>query len=341
MDRRSLLSSAAVVIPLAAAIGTPSRPADAAEIGATREVLVGQSVQAALDAGPGHVVLAPGTHLVPAPLRMRPHVWLSGAFGATTLRAAAALPAVVLAGGGGPIDRWQISDLVIDARSCETGIDINVVGTTGNTYGEPDSQGRIDNVLIGDATQNGIWYRGPEAHAIITRSVRVRRAGLHAYRIENADSWWSDCEGTTSGPSGAGFYVGGSNLHFSHCKAWYCRGYGWHIRGVRNVFTGCESQDTASHGWRVAYEENTLIGCLADTAGMYDVGGTSGTADGFYVDPSSNVSLTGCLAFDRQSGGHPAQQRYGFNVPRVLAAANLVVGCTGWANALATMNQRP
>lgn len=338
MDRRQVLALG--VLPMAAPLVGVVRSATPTT-GQTRSVLPGDNIQAALDAGPGRVELAPGTYTLTAPLQMRPHVWLAGAFSASTLRAGVSMSAVILVGAGGPIDRWRISDLVIDARSASTGIDVNIVGTTGNTNGEPDSQGRVENVFVDDPTQQGIWYRGADAQAIVTREVRVRRAGVHAYRIENADSWWSDCEGTTSGGTGAGFYVAGSNLHFDHCKAWYCRGYGWYIHGVRNTFTGCESQDTGTHGWRIAYDKNTLAACIADTAGMYDVGGTPGTADGFYVDPTANVTMTSCLSFDRRPGGHAAQQRYGFNISSTLANANLILACTGWDNVSGTFYKRP
>lgn len=149
---------------------------------------------------------------------------------------------------------------------------------------------------------------GKDAQAIITRGVRVRKAGVHAYRIENADSWWSDCEGTTTGSTGAGFHITGSNLNFEHCKAWYCRGYGWRVRGVRNTFTGCASQDTRYHGWRIDYQQNTLTACTADTAAAAAVGGTPNSADGFHVYPDTRVVLTGCLAYDRRPGNPPGPQ---------------------------------
>lgn len=340
MKRRKFLPFVAT-LPAAAAVAALPATAEATT-SSDREVLPGQDIQAALDAGAGRVVLAPGVHTLHQPLQMRRHRWLSGSYGATTLRAGGTLPTMLEVGGGGPIDRWKITDLMIDARNADTGIDINVVGSTGNAGGEPDSQGRIEDVVIGDAAVQGIWYRGRDAQAIITRGVRVRRAGVHAYRAENADSWWSDCEGTTSGSTGAGFLVTGSNLSFEHCKAWYCRQYGWQIRGVRNTFTGCASQDTRSHGWRIEYEQNTFTGCSADTAAAAAVGGAPGGADGFYVTPNTRVALTGCLAYDRRPGNPqpPPQQRYGFNVPQALADAGLLVACTGWDNLTALINKR-
>jgi hypothetical protein len=340
MKRRQFLPIAAA-IPAGALVAAVPANAEAA-VTTDREVLPGENLQAALDAGPGRVVLAPGVHTLKETLHMRPRRWLCGSFGATTLRATAVMPAIVAVGGGGPIDRWKISDLVIDARDADTGIDINIVGTTGNAAGEPDSQGRIEDVLIGDAVAHGIWYRGKDAQSIITRGVRVRRAGIHAYRIENADSWWSDCEGTTTGSPGAGFHITGSNLSFEHCKAWYCRQYGWRVRGVRNSFTGCASQDTRNHGWRIDYEQNTLTACTADTAAAAAVGDIMNGGDGFYVGPKRRVSLTGCLAYDRRPGTPQplAQQRYGFNAPKALADAGLLVACTGWDNATALVNKR-
>ncbi len=340
MDRRQLLTLAAVGPATAATAPFIGRGSSSTAAASSREVMPGESIQAALDAGPGHVICAPGTHTLSSPIVLRSHRWLSGAFGATTLRPGSAMSALLVVGNAGPVDRWKISDLTIDATGAATGIDINIIGTAGNTHGEPDSQGRIEDVFISDPSQQGIWYRGTDAQAIITRGVRVRRAGIYAYRIENADSWWSNCEGTTTTSQGAGFYVTGSNLHFDHCGAWYCRGYGWHIRGVRNTFTGCAAQDTGGHGWRVAYEQNTLAACIADTASMYDVGGTPSGADGFYIDPATNITLTGCLAYDRRPNGHASQQRYGFSAPRAMFDAGLLLGCTGWDNAAGLYNKR-
>ena len=103
---------------------------------------------------------------------------------------------------------------------------------------------------------------------------------------------------------------------------------------------GCESQDTAKHGWFITAPRNTFTGCSADTAGMADVGGTAGEADGFYIDPPGELSLVGCMAFDRTPGGGPAHQRYGFNVPRALVDDGLLVAPIGWGNTAGLINAR-
>jgi hypothetical protein len=71
---------------------------------------------------------------------------------------------------------------------------------------------------------------------------------------------------------------------------------------------------------------------VADTASSAAVGGRAGQADGFYVEPAEELSLVGCLAFDRRPGGAAPGQRHGFNVPTALAAAGLLVAPIGWGN---------
>lgn len=344
MDRRHLLAGAA---PIAAA------PLFAAESVAaplsTRVVRPGQSIQAALNAGPGRVFLRAGVHRLARPLKLRPLCWLDGEFGATILRPGRSMDAVIQVGGGGPIDRWRISNLAMDVNGlARTGIDVNINGTRGNQHGEPDSQGRLDNLFINDAAKQGIWYRGTESRAIVTENVRVRAAQTYAYRIENTDSWWTRCEGTTRDDSGAAFFIntvrlgpnrswGGSNLHFDHCKAWYCRKYGWHIRGVRNTFTGCESQDTRSHGFYIQWDQNTLTGCIAESAASRGVNGLAKGADGFFVQANRSVVMVGCLALDRYTHPH---QRYGFNVPRGMVRDGRLSGYAGWNNAVALIKTR-
>lgn len=312
--------------------------------GAAYDVAPGSStavLQAALNAGEGVVRLGPGVYSITTPLIIPRRCGLWGQGGATHLVAATAgMPAVIQVGNGGPCDRWQIRDLVIDCNNnAVTGVDVNVVGTTGASNGEPDSQGQIENLYINDPTSYGIWYRGADTQAIVTRRVRVRRAGVHGFYIQAPDCWWDHCEATTTGTTGAGFMVAGANGHYNHCKAWYCRGYGWDIQGTRNTFTGCESQDTALHGWFIEYDKNTFTGCFADSAGRADIGGLPNNADGFYFAGGASTVIVGCIAFDRAQGV-PAQQRYGFNVPAADYTAGRIVGIAGYGNINALLNQR-
>ncbi|MFN8017251.1 MAG: hypothetical protein U0P45_03915 [Acidimicrobiales bacterium] len=304
-------------------------------------VAPGGSIQDAIDGGATAIWLGDGTYPIGEPLRPTPGCTIRGVGERTVLAATATMDAVVAVGAGGPVGGVRLSGLVVDAaRKAATGIDLDIVGTGGNLRGEPDAVCRIDDVWVLDPVQDGIAYRGTDTQATITTRTRVRRAGRHGYRIEAPDNVWIACEATTAGSEGAGFWIGtaiegsdgigAANLHFHACKAWYCHGVGWHVGTGRNAFVGCESQDTASHGWRVVAARNTFSSCVADTAGMADVGGRPDSADGFYVEPGAELSLVGCLSFDRRPGGAPAQQRYGFNVPASLVADGLLVAATGW-----------
>jgi hypothetical protein len=319
--------------------------------GPWHHVAPGGSIQETIDGGASAILLGAGEYPIAEPLRPTPGCTIRGIGEQTRLVATAAMPAVVAIGAGGPVGGVTIADLVVDARGqAQVGIDLDIVGTSGNLDGEPDAVCRLDHLWVLDAALDGIAYRGTDTQATITSRVRVRRAVRHGYRIEAPDNVWIACEATTAGPDGAGFYVGtavdgsngigAANDHFHGCKAWYCRGVGWLVATGRNTFVGCEAQDTASHGWRITGPRNTFTSCVADTAGMADVGGSPGTADGFSVVPEAELALVGCMAFDRTPGGAAPAQRYGFDVPRALVDDGLLVAPIGWGNTAGLINAR-
>jgi hypothetical protein len=314
-------------------------------------VAPGGSIQETIDAGARAIQLGDGEYPVDAPIVPRPGCTIRGIGEATVLKATADIDAVIAIGAGGPIGGVTIADLVVDAQNrAATGIDLDIVGTEGNFQGEPDSVCRLDNLWVVAAAQDGIVYRGRDTQACITSRVRVRRAGRYGYRVDAPDNVWIACEATTQGTDGAGFYVGeaiegsdgigAGNCHFHACKAWYCRGVGWLVATGRNTFTGCEAQDVAGHGWHITGPRSTFHGCVADTAGMGDVGGVADAADGFYVEPDGEISLIGCMAFDRSPGSLVEQQRYGFNVPKALVDDGLLVAPIGWGNTAGLINTR-
>lgn len=364
VDRRLVLGTGIAALAGAgagAAAAAALRPADPEPLppgtlsggddGPWQAVAPGASIQAVIDGGARAIALAEGSYPVDAPLRPTPGLTIRGIGEGTVLTATADLPTVVAIGDGGPVGGVTLADLVVDAAGrAEVGIDLDIVGTDGNFRGEPDSACRLDNLWVIDAPVDGIVYRGTDTQACVTSRVRVRRAGRYGYRIEAPDNVWVACEATTQDPGGAGFSIGvaiegsngigAANCHFHACKAWYCRGVGWQVGSGRNAFVGCEAQDTAGHGWLITAPRNTFTSCVADTAAMGDVGGTAGSADGFFVEPADELSLVGCMAFDRTPGGLPEQQRYGFNVPAALVDAGLLVAPIGWGNVEGLINQR-
>ncbi len=314
-------------------------------------VAPGGSIQDTIDGGARAIQLGDGSYPVEATIVPRPGCTIRGIGEATVLTATADLDAVIAIGAGGPTGGVTIADLVVDAAGrAATGIDLDIVGTRGNFRGDPDAVCRLDNLWVLDAARDGIVYRGTDTQACTTSRVRVRRAGRYGYRVEAPDNVWIACEATTSGTDGAGFYVGeaiegsdgigAGNCHFHACKAWYCHGYGWQVATGRNTFIGCEAQDVAKHGWYITGPRSSYTSCVADTAGMGDVGGTPGTADGFYVESPAEISLVGCMAFDRAPGPLAEQQRYGFNVPKALLDDGLLVAPIGWGNTDGLINAR-
>ncbi len=343
-DRRALLTVGALgVAAVGASALLPSGPASAVAVGPWEYVAPGSSIQTAISGGAKAIQLGAGTYNITAPITPTRGCAIRGVGQSTRIVATAAMDSVIAIGAGGAIDGVYIGDLVCDAAgNANYGINLNIVGTSGNYKGEPDAVCRLDDLWVFAPVLDGVIYQGSDTQATITSRVRVRQAGQHGFNLLAPDNVFIACEATTASSGGQhGFYVGGANCHFHGCKAWYCRGYGWHIKGTRNSFVGCESQDTKLHGWYIEYAKNTFTGCIADTAAMYDVGGTAGNSDGFYIVPGTQMTMTGCLAFDRKPGGNPALQRYGFNLPAALDTAGLFTGNTGWDNATATVNLRP
>lgn len=313
----------------------------------------GSSIQDAIDGGADEIELGAGTYDTIAPIVVTPGLSIHGVGPKTIIQPAMPMSAVIAVGNGQPVDGVSISRLVLDCNDkASIGLDVNIVGSSGFYQGEPDSICRFSDLRVYDAVDDGVALRGTDTQACILAKIRVRRAGRYGFRVEAPDNWLYMCEATTREQIGnsAGFYVGtaipgsngsgGSNNCFMGCKAWYCRDYGWHVKGTRNRFDSCESQDTRSHGWFVEWDKNVFTGCVADTAGMYDVGGVSGMADGFYVAAGSQTSMVGCQSFDRKPNGRSAQQRYGFNVPTSMVSSGRLNGYSGWDNASALLNQR-
>jgi hypothetical protein len=335
LARRAILGSAfatgAVLVP---------RPADAGPLPATAPVGMGwtavgptESIQKALDAGARAVLLGPGEYRLTSPLSLPAGSTVVGAGQLTRLIATKAMPAVVQIGQGAAADGVQLAALVVDCASqSATGIDLNISGTSGNYQGEPDAVCRLDNLWVYDAGQDGVSYRGSDAQGITTTRVRVRRAARHGFSITAPDNWFSECEATTSRLGGAGFFIGGANCLVTGCKAWYCRGYGFQVTGVRNQLIGCCAQDCANHGFLLQTGKNLLSACLADSCSAAATGGTPNAADGFYATYDDSTALVGCQAFDRRAGGRPAQQRYGFNVPRSMVERGTLAAPTGYDN---------
>lgn len=345
LNRRSVLRGGAVTMGAAAvAVAVAQTPAAAATaVGPWTYVPPGESIQAAITAGAKAIVLGAGRYPVSAPIVPTAGTTIVGVGAKTEVVATASIAAVFAIGNGGPVDGVYLGDLVIDcARLATTGVDLNIVGTTGNYKGEPDSICRLDNLRVYAPVQDGVWYRGSDCQAVVTTRVRVRQAGRHGFRVESADNWWSACEATTSTQTGssAGFSIAGANNFFESCKAWYCRDYGFHVRGVRNQLSNCSAQDIRSHGFFIEFDKNVINGCTADSCGHTDVGGTPGTADGFYVTTGDATSMVGCQSYDRKPGGVAIRQRYGFNVPGSMIDGGRFVAASGYDNLSGLVNRR-
>ncbi|CAM3741650.1 right-handed parallel beta-helix repeat-containing protein [Kibdelosporangium persicum] len=347
VNRRTLLGGTAIGLAgMAGAAGVASAEpagAQATAMGPWTYVPPGESIKAALDTGARAVQLGDGDYRISEPLVLPSGATIRGLGRRTRLLATTTMTTVIAIGNGGPVESVHVADLLIECDGkASTGIDLNVVGTTGNYYWEPDSICRLDNLRIYQPVLDGVQYRGEDTQSCVSSRIRVRDAGRYGYHIQAPDNWWIACEATTSKQTGssAGFGVFGANNFFQSCKAWYCRDYGFHVRGVRNKFIGCEAQDTRSHGWYIEWGRNVYTGCSADSASFYDVGGTAAAADGFYVVDGGDTSMVGCQAFDRKADGHAPQQRYGFNVPASMITNGQLVGHSGYDNVSGLVNRR-
>ncbi len=297
----------------------------------------GQSIQAALDSSPNPAVqLAPGEHRVSQPLVLPAGATLRGTGRGSRIVATQDMPALLQLHGAK--DGILVEHLVLECnRRALVGLDVDLLDTT-NTFfrGEPDAVCRFDNLSIYDAGSVGVWYRkraaGTDVQACVASRVRVRNAGTYGFHIDGPDNWFIACEATTNavadGAPNAGFLVASSNLFFLGCKAWYCRGYGYHVTSTRNKFVGCEAQDTGGHGWYITVGKNTYSACVADTAAAYLVKRAGQTADGFYVEATSNSSFVGCQSFARHAD-HGMQE--GFSLAGDFESrGNHLIGANSW-----------
>ena len=303
-----------------------------------REVEVGQDINAALAAYEGEVRLQRGTHNTTVPIIHSRRTAVRGeGGGATLVKATAAMDSLWKIGNGAPVDKTHLSDITLAANTLAVnGLEINIVGTTGNYGGEPDGQLHAERLYVDDATDKGVWVRGTDSQAWHLYGVRVRRAGNYGVHVNAPDGWVTDCEATTLNTgTGAGFWANSANTHYKGNKAWYCRGYGWLINSSRSTFSACESQDTRLDGWRIDWDKNIFVGCWADSAAYADVGGTLNGADGFYLASGLKfTTMSGCSSFDREQD-FAARQRYGFNmsastynIGRATSATAAAVGAT-------------
>src|SRR3954469_3899185 len=193
----------------------------------------GGSIQDTIDGGAHAILLGDGSYEIDRPIVATPGCTIRGIGQRTRLIATTEMASVIAIGNGGPSDSVTIADLLVDAAGkAEVGIDLDIRGIPPGYRHEPDSVCRLDNPWVFQAPDTGIAYRGTDTQACVTSRVRVRLAGRYGYRVEAPDNVWVACEATTSGPGGAGFYVGtavdgsdgigAANNHFHACKAWYC-----------------------------------------------------------------------------------------------------------------------
>ena len=306
-ERRALMMGAAGSAVGLGLVGMPgyARAVVPATTTGWTYVAPGGSIQAAITSGAKAIQLGAGEYRLTQPLIMDNGVTLQGVGQTTRLIATSSFPknnALIEIGAGGPIDGVSVFGLALDCDGIAAcGIRCNIVGTAGNYQGEPDAICRFDNLWIYDAAEDGMVYMGVDTQATISTRIRVRRAKRHGFNILNSDNWFTECEATTSGSEGAGFYITGGNSFFTACKAWYCRGHGFYAKGPRNKFVACEAQDIAKHGFYLLGGFNVFTACVADSCSSERAGGSGGTHDGFYLEwDGEDNSIIGCQAFDKK-----------------------------------------
>jgi hypothetical protein len=234
-----------------------------------------------------------------------------------------------------------IGDLVCDAGGKAThGINLNVVGTTGNFKGEPDAMTRIDNVWIYGPTKDGIIYQGADAQDTFTTRVRVRQAGRIGYNIlsRTTSSW--PARRPRARPANTASLSATPTATSRPARPGTAEATAGTSRAAGTASSAVRRRDSKLHGWYIEYDKNTFNGCLADTAAMFDVGGVAGTSDGFYVVPAGLTTLTGCLAFDRRPTGKTRATTLRVQHPDRPQDAGLFVANTGWDNTAGTVHLR-
>lgn len=182
-----------------------------------------------------------------------------------------------------------------------------------------DTHHVLEDVFIQSAKNNGIEIATSSDTRVLNFSrVRVKGCSGNNYYLAYpscTDCTFNDCISDQAGLSG--FYIGGANIHFTDCKAFYNgvsgTGMGYQIIGYTNYFTTCEAQDNYQQGF---YGDNTgdatygCFGCTFDNCIADSNGQTGGsTAIGLHGHGVKQWQIRGGSFMNRAYGSY--WQNYG------------------------------
>ena len=336
LDAAALPRSGGPTISVAAADASPSerRTADLRCDGTADHVEIQAAVERLRAGGGGSLSLTSGTFLIDAPLLMTGRSTFQGQGRGTVVKASptfqgAALVAGTYTGAGAPLDLLTLTNFVLDGSKFQgvncAGIRIEITSKLGFLHGSPDAHTAVRHVLVNRCSSHGLHLLGGFNRQARITGVRAWDNGGDGFRIESADGNVTDCDAGSS--DGAGFRILAANTLLTACKGWYSDDSGFVVQTVRCTFANCSAQDNALHGFDIRSGIHTLTGCHADSNSYLGSGNPdahAGLYDGFHIGASS-ITMSACLAYDKNEGGRGLNQRYGTFVESGKSRLNLQV----------------
>lgn len=289
------------------------------------------AIQAAMDAGPGHVYAPPGVYLQTESLLFRPGVTVVGEYGATVFRAAPQSNISGLFVSQGQIPMFGLRNVILHGdrarQAWNESVGLRLAhGNTGGGYRQGasrealDAYGVFENVFIEGIAGTGI--RGTGA-ACLFRGVTV--LGCNGKGIETGinDAEWVNC--TVGGCAEEGWLCYSGSGRYYGCKAFFCGhggaedgsfgnynlGVGFRVTNGNQMFSGCEGQDIDGPAFRIQGRSVFLSGCWSSqgsnlqgtsrSIGQEPIrgGGWAGVRCGFEIWHADGVVISGGGVRDR------------------------------------------
>ena len=211
----------------------------------------------------------------------------------------------------------KISRLRIQGRRADYTLRGIYLHTTSNPISEPDSEHKLEHLVIQFCGSNPIWITGAANRAGRTHDCRA---------TSNNAEWWqdgADWEHSQVDVAGSGIICDGANNRCTNCKAFFAggingganglvTGHGFNIVASRQTFVGCEAQDCFGNGFQISAADITMSGCFADSNGFNGTNTPTvgGQGNGFHIS-ANRVGLWGCRSIEKQEGGRGNHQGWG------------------------------
>jgi hypothetical protein len=189
----------------------------------------------------------------------------------------------------------------------------NGSGITINSDHSYDSNHVIENVLIEDCPDMGIWVQQWPRNNVF-ENVQACYCGEYGVEMDSSDQHLTDVESGWAGLSG--FKVLGMDNCLANCISWgsgekeEVESNGFTVSNYRNMFIGCDASANCGGGFVLAYaNQSMLLSCVARDNGQTENGQRIAGRWGFDLYNTESTILSGCVSTDENE---IKTQDYGF-----------------------------